>query len=73
MKYKTLNPVRHDGKLYQTGEALEVDDTAADALLACGAVAPLAEAEDDETEQEESSVESEPEVKPAKKQKGKAK
>lgn len=41
MKVKTLNPVRHNGRLYQAGDALEVDDTAADALLACSAASVI--------------------------------
>ena len=44
MKYKALNPIRHNGKIYPSGKTLELDDKTADSLLACGAVAPLAEA-----------------------------
>ncbi|WP_066018820.1 hypothetical protein [Endozoicomonas atrinae] len=41
MKYTALHSVRHDGQLYQAGETLELDDTAADTLLACQAVESL--------------------------------
>ena len=41
MKYTALHSVRHDGQLYQAGETLELDDQAAEALLACQAVEPI--------------------------------
>lgn len=61
MKYRTLHSVRHDGQLYQAGETLELDDTAADTLLACRAVATMEAAEATEP------------AKPAPKSKGKGK
>ncbi len=46
MKYKTLNPVRHNGTLYAEGATIELADEAdAARLVACGAIAPQAESE----------------------------
>ncbi len=45
MKYQTLNPVRHDGKLYPKGSVLSLSETVADTLLACGAIEPVPEKE----------------------------
>ena len=64
MKYKALNPVRHNGKLYPAGETLELDDKTADSLLDCGAVAPQARAK------KEQAAKPAPEPQP-KKEKGK--
>ncbi|WP_066018846.1 hypothetical protein [Endozoicomonas atrinae] len=63
MKYTALHSVRHDGQLYQAGETLELDDTAADTLLDCRAVAAMEAAEAEVTEP----------AKPAPKQKSKGK
>ena len=38
-KYKVLTPIDHDGKRYEPGKPIELDDEQAKPLLAVGAIA----------------------------------
>ena len=44
MKYKTLNPVRHNGKLHPENKTLELKKEEAEPLLECNAIEPLQKA-----------------------------
>ena len=81
MKYKTLNPVRHNGELHDTDAVLELDDQDAALLLDCGAIAPQQEESKDsegetdsvEKDQEPEKAETKPAAKPPKGKGSKAK
>ena len=72
MTYVTLNALRHNGEYYPLGKTLELDGQTADPLLVCGAIAPLAQAEETE-KAAEPTPEPEPEPKAAVSKKPKAK
>ncbi len=41
MQYKTLMPIRHNGKPYKEGESVEMQSSDAESLIELGAIVPL--------------------------------